>query len=302
MTEIQLQIAKSQENPELDVIIKDWAIKFIKDLEIKHNMKVLFAAETGSRGYGTHMKDSDFDIKGFFIYPAKTYMSVMGGPSAIREDHFRVEVNGKEYELDFEFYDIKKFLKKKVIGNLLDHMNFRFYSQKQYINMFDNDIFLEIRDNLKLPIEKFYAVTKGFYTAFTKDIKSKRQIVAKDILNSIVIGFQFLHCAYFYEYPLYNFHQEQQLFLSRIKQTDNDQYEYYSKVIQTAYEYYQMKISDRKFKVQDVNPIVIEFLQKIIKMNPLENDQKIIEIVKRKEITEERANQIFESLIEITKN
>lgn len=94
MTEKQLEIAKGQENIELDAIINQWALKFIGELEEKHNMKVLFAAETGSRGYGTNMKDSDFDIKGFFISPPKTYMSVMGGPTAIREDHFKVEVNG----------------------------------------------------------------------------------------------------------------------------------------------------------------------------------------------------------------
>lgn len=81
---------------------------------------------------------------------------------------------GKEYELDFEFYDFKKFLKKKVIGNLLDHMNFRFFSQKVYLNRFDAGVFAEIKANLKVPVEKFYAVVKGFFTAFSKDKKAKR--------------------------------------------------------------------------------------------------------------------------------
>lgn len=32
-------------------------------------------------------------------------------------------------------------------------------------------------------------------------------MLAKDILNSIVIGMQFLHTAYFYSFPKYNFHE-----------------------------------------------------------------------------------------------
>jgi hypothetical protein len=95
---------------------------------------------------------------------------------------------GKEYELDLELLDFKSFLKKKVQGNKLDHANFWFFSTKVYINSFPKEIFTEITANLKLPIEKFYAVVKGFMVAFQKAAKAKKKTLAKDMLNSIVIS------------------------------------------------------------------------------------------------------------------
>jgi len=95
---------------------------------------------------------------------------------------------GKEYELDLELLDFKSFLKKKVQGNKLDHANFWFFSTKVYINSFPKEIFAEITTNLKLPIEKFYAVVKGFMVAFQKAAKAKKKTLAKDMLNSIVIS------------------------------------------------------------------------------------------------------------------
>lgn len=92
------ELIDEQTTPEVDAKITEWALKFIKELEVKHNVTVLFAAETGSRGYSTHMRDSDFDIKGFFLSSRDVYTSVMGGPTAIRDDHFKVEVNGNLFE------------------------------------------------------------------------------------------------------------------------------------------------------------------------------------------------------------
>ena len=36
----------------------------------------MFCAELGSRGYGTNTKDSDSDVKGFFIHKKSNYLTV----------------------------------------------------------------------------------------------------------------------------------------------------------------------------------------------------------------------------------
>lgn len=47
--------------------LQEWVLSFLKEIETANDATILFAAETGSRGYGTNMDDSDLDIKGFFV-------------------------------------------------------------------------------------------------------------------------------------------------------------------------------------------------------------------------------------------
>lgn len=205
-------------------------------------------------------------------------------------------ITGKEYELDFEFYDFKKFLKKKVIGNLLDHMNFRFFSEKIYLNRFDAAVFKEIKENLKVPVEKFYAVVKGFFTAFSKDKKAKRTVLVKDVLNSIVIGMQFLHTAFFYSFPKYNFHELVEEFNARtseIKHVSEEEILNIKEAIDHGYECYALKIKERKNSIEFVNDSTMKFLERIVRMNPLVNDPVVKEMSEKKEISEVRANEIL---------
>ena len=45
--------------------IMDW----LKSLETKHGFKLIHVAETGAYGRGMMTNNSDFDLKGFFIFP-----------------------------------------------------------------------------------------------------------------------------------------------------------------------------------------------------------------------------------------
>lgn len=51
-------------------------LEFIRNIEKQYDIKIIYAAETGSRGYGTNVKDSDFDIKGYFICSKEKYLSI----------------------------------------------------------------------------------------------------------------------------------------------------------------------------------------------------------------------------------
>jgi len=58
--------------------LKASLLKFVQhEIEEKYSVKVLFLAETGSRGYHTHTRESDMDVKGFYVYKEQDYIQVV---------------------------------------------------------------------------------------------------------------------------------------------------------------------------------------------------------------------------------
>jgi len=54
---------KSNIFEELNSKVREKASEFIRNIEINNKVSILYAVETGSRGYGLQVKNSDFDIK-----------------------------------------------------------------------------------------------------------------------------------------------------------------------------------------------------------------------------------------------
>jgi len=52
-------------------------INKLNDIEKEHNIKILYAIESGSRGWGVASKDSDYDVR--FIYSWWTKSIRVGG-------------------------------------------------------------------------------------------------------------------------------------------------------------------------------------------------------------------------------
>lgn len=47
----------------------------LKQIEIDHNVKVIYAIESGSRAWGFHSPDSDFDVRFIYVRPKEWYLS-----------------------------------------------------------------------------------------------------------------------------------------------------------------------------------------------------------------------------------
>ncbi|MDO8459944.1 MAG: nucleotidyltransferase domain-containing protein, partial [Nanoarchaeota archaeon] len=75
-------------------------IKVLKEMEKKHNVKVLLAIESGSRAWGFASNDSDYDIRCMHVGRVNDYLGLYNPPQ---------QINLSKDNLDIESWDIQKF-------------------------------------------------------------------------------------------------------------------------------------------------------------------------------------------------
>ena len=74
----------------------------LKQVEIDHGVKIVYAVESGSRVWGFHSPDSDFDVRFLYIRPMAWYLSVRD-----RRDVIEVPI---EDDFDLSGWDLQKAL------------------------------------------------------------------------------------------------------------------------------------------------------------------------------------------------
>lgn len=72
-------------------------------IEIENNVKILYAIESGSRGWGFASKDSDFDVRFIYIRPTEEYLRIDD-----HKDFIELPINSL---LDINGWDIRKTLR-----------------------------------------------------------------------------------------------------------------------------------------------------------------------------------------------
>jgi len=79
-------------------------IEELKAIEARHNVRVLYACESGSRAWGFPSHDSDFDVRFFYLRPRDWYLSIDG-------EHQRDVIEQPIAEaLDISGWDFRKAL------------------------------------------------------------------------------------------------------------------------------------------------------------------------------------------------
>jgi predicted nucleotidyltransferase len=127
----------------MDKVIQDQ----LKSIEKKNNVKILYAVESGSRGWGFESKDSDFDVRFIYIHPIEWYLSVFEGSDII-------EIPVDEV-LDVNGWDLRKALKLMYKSNapLLEWLSSPIlYKQNQ-----------EFVNELRHVAEKYFSPTSVIY-------------------------------------------------------------------------------------------------------------------------------------------
>ncbi len=72
----------------------------LHDIEARHQVKVLFACESGSRGWGFASPDSDYDVRFVYVNRLDWYLTVEPGRDVIEQP-----ISG---ELDVNGWDLRK--------------------------------------------------------------------------------------------------------------------------------------------------------------------------------------------------
>ena len=74
----------------------------LRTIERKHDCRILFAAESGSRAWGFPSPDSDYDIRFFYAHPLNWYLRI---------DNLKDTLQWFSGDLDFSGWDLRKALR-----------------------------------------------------------------------------------------------------------------------------------------------------------------------------------------------
>lgn len=85
------------------MVTKGLILAKLKEVEDKEQVRILYAVESGSRGWGFESKDSDYDIRFIYAHPLDWYLSVEEKRDVIEYPIFD--------SLDISGWDIKKSLR-----------------------------------------------------------------------------------------------------------------------------------------------------------------------------------------------
>lgn len=75
----------------------------LREIEESHNIRILYACESGSRAWGFHSPDSDYDVRFIYAHDKDWYLGIED-----RKAHIEFPVTN---ELDIVGYDVRKMLK-----------------------------------------------------------------------------------------------------------------------------------------------------------------------------------------------
>jgi uncharacterized protein len=86
----------------IDPTMRAQILDNLRQLETQHDVKVLFACESGSRGWGFASPDSDYDVRFIYVNRLSWYLSVEA-----RRDVIELPISG---DLDINGWDLRKTL------------------------------------------------------------------------------------------------------------------------------------------------------------------------------------------------
>lgn len=94
--------------------VRDTILKELNIIEERHNVKILFAVESGSRAWGFASDDSDYDVRFVYAHKKDWYLNLYGNSKDVIE---LPVYNCNDYKLDINGWDIRKVLSLLIAGN-----------------------------------------------------------------------------------------------------------------------------------------------------------------------------------------
>lgn len=118
--------------------------KNLKEIEAKHNVKIIFAVDNGSNAYGSASPNSDIDLRFLYVETIESYLR-LGREKDV------IEVIDKENNIEYKGFSLDKFMKllSKSNPSILEWLN-------SSINYLENSKYENITKEIKkLSLEYF---------------------------------------------------------------------------------------------------------------------------------------------------
>ncbi|WP_369309769.1 nucleotidyltransferase domain-containing protein [Providencia rettgeri] len=131
----------------VSVLMKERICSTLKDIEESHHVKILFACESGSRGWGFASRDSDYDVRFIYVHKLDWYLTLDPKRDVIEKPI--------DDELDISGWELSKALRLMRNSNpaLIEWL----HSPIVYFK--DEDFFAELEELAT----KFYSPLKSRY-------------------------------------------------------------------------------------------------------------------------------------------
>lgn len=138
----------------------------LDEIEKEFGITILYAVESGSRGWGFANENSDYDVRFIYIRPWQDYLSINNLRDVI--DDYDLKDKEYKYDLDFSGWDIKKTLAlhRKSNPALREHM------VHSMVYRGDTDFLKGLPDFDLVTLKQAYGSMT--YNNYTKYIKGKR--------------------------------------------------------------------------------------------------------------------------------
>lgn len=92
----------------IDKNVYNYVNQELDKIETEFNIKILYAVESGSRGWGFSNENSDYDVRFIYVRPLNDYLSIENKRDVI--DIHDLGDRDYKYDLDFSGWDITKTL------------------------------------------------------------------------------------------------------------------------------------------------------------------------------------------------
>ncbi len=143
----------------------------LKTIEQVHQVKILFAIESGSRAWGFASPNSDWDVRFVYVHKLPWYLQVHAQRDVIESTIEQHELG----ELDINGWELRKSLQLLHKGNpaLLEWLQ----SPIRYVS-----------DEAAMPAyaelaQRFISPAAGFYHYYSYALKNQRQFLGKDLVK-----------------------------------------------------------------------------------------------------------------------
>ncbi len=146
--------------------MKQIILQKLKEIERRENIKILYAAESGSRAWGFASPDSDYDVRFIYVRQSKDYLKIVRPRDVIEEQLDAVfDING---------WDIQKTL---LLLNKSNPTLFEWASSS--IVYWDTPQW----QSFKPTIDRYFSSKAGMYHYLNMAVKNYREYLKGDIVK-----------------------------------------------------------------------------------------------------------------------